>query len=199
MNTASLNPTPSPHPGHLTYLLGVFGLSRGERPDFRVLLRHAGMEVRAYGPLLLIETEVEGDYLGATREGQVRLRRYFHGENSINTTIAATTPVLAEATPDGWKSSFYLPAHFSFSTTPRPTDPRLRVQLEPAHLKAVANFRGPDTAEKISLLGAELIQTLRETPNYVPLGRPMIARYDLPHTLHFLRRCEVQLRVTSGN
>ncbi len=186
-------------PGHFAYLLGVFGLARGETPEYRVVLRRAGMEVRSYAHLLLMETEVTGDYAAATREGHARLTRYFRGHNSINKTLPTTAPVLMEATAAGWKTSFFLPAHFSFSTTPRPEDPRLRLQLEPAHLKAVLRFQGPDTPEKLDTLGAKLIGILRETPDYVPIGKTMVARYDFAYTLHFLRRNEVQLRVTSGN
>ncbi len=123
-----------------------------------------------------------------------------------NSKIAMTAPVgRRPATPSGgpapaakspgrWVMSFTMPASWTLSTLPEPTDPRVTLREEPPRQVAVLRFSGlwsdARFAEQERLLRAGLAASAWQVA-----GPAESMRYDPPWTLWFLRRNEVALPV----
>ena len=50
-----------------------------EEPDYRVVAEHGSFEVRAYGPMVVAETEVDGSFLDGGNNGFRTLAGYIFG------------------------------------------------------------------------------------------------------------------------
>jgi hypothetical protein len=109
-------------------------------------------------------------------------------------TIAMTAPVAQDHTPDGWTIRFFMPAHYTMETLPKPNDPSVRLVAVPGQTMAVIRFTGSTAPEAIASHQAELQQALA-TGTWRADGPPVAWFYDPPWTLPFFRRNEVAVPV----
>jgi hypothetical protein len=94
------------------------------------------------------------------------------------------------------RMAFYLPAEYGPGTAPVPTDPTVRLVVEPPKTVAVRRFSwyAPERRvarqrrKLLSVLGARGIETR---------GEPYLLRYDDPWTPPFMRRNEVAIEVVN--
>eukprot|EP01018_Ginkgo_biloba_P014835 Gb_33188 [translate_table: standard] len=119
-------------------------------------------------------------------------------------SIAMTSPVLTEehtTTPtesgEGKKlvsMQFILPSNYTLENVPRPSDPKVSVKEVPKRKYGVVTFSGvADDA-----LVQKMLQKLRKSLDdggYHVIGDYVLARYNPPWTLSFLRTNEVMLPV----
>lgn len=177
-----------------------------ETTPYEVELREGAFEVRRYGKRIVAESTLEGKRDRAANGGFRRLAGYIFGANSRSTAIAMTSPVLqfktSEAAADGpevgtgerWTIRFVLPHASTLETLPTPTAPDVRLTpLAPSRV-VVLRFSGlcteNATAEKLAELDAFV-----STRKLGPTGPAILARYDPPWTLWFLRRNEMMREI----
>ena len=105
-----------------------------EEPKHRILEKRDGFELRLYAPLVVAETQVEGEF-GGGNEGFRRIAGYIFGGNDggrkiamtspvaqerrpgprDGTKIAMTAPVAQEKTPEGWTVAFVMPSEHTLA------------------------------------------------------------------------------------
>lgn len=180
-----------------------------KEPAYTVVSATEGLELREYAPLIRAETVVRGPYKDSLNNGFRILADYIFGGNTSSSKIAMTAPVGAEpagekiamtapvgaeATEQGWRVSFVMPAEYSMETLPLPLDSRVSLREVPAHRVAALRFSGWAGEERVTeqkrLLAAAL-----EQQGLVASGEPVVAQYNPPWTLPFLRRNEILVAV----
>jgi hypothetical protein len=185
----------------------VVGVRSGtEEPRFEALGTEAGLEIRRYAPRLAAETTVAAEEAAARNEGFSRLARYIFGANQGSAKIAMTAPVAQEpariamtapvaqqATADGFRIRFFLPA--SLRDPPPPNDPRVTIAVVPGETVAVLRFSGVPNPDAVAEARAQLLATLPRT-RWAAGGDPVAWFYDPPWTIPALRRNEVAVPVS---
>ena len=184
----------------LESILGIFGIRAAlEQPDYRVLSTLADhVEVRSYGPLVAVETRVDGN----DGDAFSRLFRYITGANAGHETIKMTAPVAqtgggrfggapASGTPQTMQ--FVLPARLA-ANPPMPSDPRVHIVAVPARTLAVIRFSGSFGRRNLDTHLQDLRDTLARSGRTAE-GAPIFLGYDPPFTIPFLRRNEVALQI----
>jgi hypothetical protein len=180
-----------------------------EEAKYTVILKDESFELRQYEPHLVAETVVDGDFDKAGNEGFRRLFKYISGENqnkrSIVMTapvsqdagsekIAMTAPVSQERTDGRWRVAFVMPSEYTMDTLPQPVDPKVSLRHVPACRMAAITYSGTWSRERYDKHKALLEAFIRQR-KWSPLGEPVLARYNSPFTLWFLRRNEVLIPV----
>ncbi len=203
----------------LLALLGavVFGVPAAiaagvKEPSYTVLSRQEDVELREYAPLIRAETVVRGPYKESLNDGFRILANYIFGGNAGSRKIAMTAPVGAEATSQtgekiamtapvgaeateaGWLVSFVMPSEYTLETLPRPLDPRVTLREVPAHRVAALRFRGWAGEAAVNERKAELASALSSL-GLEAAGEPVVAQYNPPWTVPFLRRNEILVAI----
>lgn len=111
-------------------------------------------------------------------------------------SVPMTVPVrtTAESGDGGVTMAFYLPDEYAPGTAPTPTDPRVRLVVEPPRTLAVRTFSWYATDERVERNLRDLRDAIAER-GLEPHGRPLLLRYDDPWTPPFMRRNEVAVEV----
>ncbi len=180
-----------------------------EEAKYTVIMREGSFELRQYEPHIVAETMVEGDYDKAGNEGFRRLFKYISGENQKKQSIAMTTPVSQEGGPEKiamtapvsqeqtggqWRIAFVMPSEYTLDTLPQPVDPKVLLKQVPARRMAAITYSGTWSKERYEEHKA-LLEAFIQRKKLRPLGDPVLARYNSPFTLWFLRRNEVLIPV----
>lgn len=183
-------------------------MSNVEQPDYKVVTSEENIEIRDYPPMILAEVEVSGERKQAISEGFKILADYIFGNNTSNKKMemtapvtnelsekmAMTAPVLQELHMDKWKVRFVMPKKYSLETLPKPNSKDvILIPLAPRRF-AVIRFSGLADDENINqntdkLKAYILARTLK------PIGEPILAFYNPPWTVPFLRRNEVMIEI----
>ncbi|RUO99085.1 MAG: heme-binding protein [Hyphomicrobium sp.] len=182
-------------------------MSNVEQPKYTTLLAEGPIEIRKYAPQVAAEVAVTGERSAAIQNGFRIIAAYIFGANKPHTKIAMTAPVeqqsqkIAMTAPvvqqgDGtrWTVRFIMPAEWTTETLPEPSD--ARVKLVPVQERRMLAIRFSGTAN--DALIATKIGELREfaLKNKLDLrGDPVLAFYNPPWTLPFLRRNEVMFEL----
>ena len=170
-------------------------------------------EVREYAPMITAEVVVD-ESEGESNNSAFRiLFNYISGNNISQEEIAMTTPVITQDTEgesiamttpviesgnkgesDSYRFSFVMPASFTMDTIPMPKDERVQIVEVPAKRIAVRRYSGSWSEKNAEKNEAILLEALRESGIEV-IGEPMVARYNSPFTLWFMRRNEVMVEI----
>lgn len=189
-------------------LIGCSAFARVEEPGFTTTLRDGDFELRHYGPRVVAETHVAGDWSAAGNEGFRRLFGYISGKNSGRSEIAMTAPVsqrragergekIAMTAPvgqrrdgDDWVVSFTMPEGAKLASFPRPEDERIVLrEIAPVDV-AVVRFSGRWTTSNMQERAAAVRAWATSRALRVS-DEPEVNRYDPPFRPWFLRRNEV--------
>lgn len=203
----------------LTILLFARVAMAIEEPKYSVVEKSGSFELRAYAPMVVAETLVDGDLDEASSAGFRRIADYIFGNNTaraggsekINMTapvnmapksekISMTAPVGMQAKTENagldntnqWRMYFVMPSQYTLETLPKPNNPAVTLRAIPTSRMAVLRFSGLAGEEKTAKKTAELLAWLK-SKQITPIGEPELARYNPPWTLPFLRRNEVML------
>lgn len=189
----------------------IFGRSAMaiEEPDYTVETKGANYEIRSYGPILVAETKVEADFENAGNQAFRILAGYIFGANQSKTKIAMTAPVNQESAsekiamtapvtqlkgPSGFLVQFTMPKKYTIETLPKPIDSRVQLRQLPERKVAVYRYSGSWSearySEKLASFRAEL-----NSDGIVTCGEPVLARYNSPFQIWFLRRNEIWIEV----
>ncbi|MCY7308754.1 MAG: heme-binding protein [Rhodoferax sp.] len=193
----------------LIVTLSTFAMSSHatEEPEYQVVRRLEGIEVRQYATYAVAEVTVAGPAGEAGNQAFPILAGYIFGKNKGErkfamtapvTQVAApvklemTAPVTQVATPGGFVVQFVLPQGVTATSAPEPLDARVQLrQIVPAPV-AVIRYSGfwseSNYAEHLAKLQAGL-----RAADLTWTGEPVNARYNAPFTPWFMRRNEIWL------
>lgn len=184
------------------------------------------IEIREYAPTIAAHVTVEAERRDAINTAFRILFDYIQGANTPQTSIAMTAPVTQQVTQSAanqpteipmtapvtqqrlgsptqvanydqerWQVAFYVPTKFTPETVPQPTDSRVTVELLPPRTLAVIQFSGRATDGNLFRHEKKLRDYLATTDLTIT-SLPILAYYDSPWTLWFLRRNEILFEVT---
>jgi hypothetical protein len=197
---------------------GCGGIS-GEQPESRYVVtkqdeKNQQIEYRRYAPMIIAEVTATGNRDDAANKGFRILADYIFGENTKNSEIAMTSPVIqkntqgqdiAMTTPvrqnqtenNIWTVQFVMPSEYTMDTLPKPNNKDIRFVTNDAYDAAVIKFSGfwsdDNMQEHLNML-----QTHLKNNNMTATGSPTFAYYNPPWTLWFLRRNEIILPIESN-
>jgi hypothetical protein len=194
-------------------LLTLFGLclvagpaAAAEEPPYSVVLHEGSFEIRDYPALALAEVTAPGDRNSAAYSGFRTLAGYIFGGNARRQSIEMTAPVIesragstAEPTdppsgPQGWVISFVMPCGLSLEALPKPNDKAVTLRQSRPTRFAVVRFAGLAGDDSVAAETTEL-KAFLAAKGLNPIGPPVIAQYDPPWTLWFMRRNEIMIPV----
>jgi SOUL heme-binding protein len=192
-------------------ILSSFNVMAIEEPEYISIEKKDAFEIREYKPKLIAQVLVLGTFDSASNRGFRLLADFIFGNNKTNEgskkidmtapvitrdaseKIEMTAPVISEETDRGWYISFNLPKQYTRETLPVPNNPEVKIIDVPIEKFAVITFSGlvreKKYAEMLNLLNEEM-----KKRNLEPKGPPILARYNPPWTLPFLRRNELMFR-----
>ena len=195
----------------LLLFLVSFTVMAIEEPEFASIEKKDAFEIREYQPKLIAQVLVNGSFDSASNKGFRLLADFIFGNNKTNEgskkiemtapvvsrdaseKIEMTAPVLSEEVEKGWYISFNMPKQFTKETLPIPNNPEVKIIEIPQEKYAVITFSGlvreKKYAEMFTLLNEEM-----KKRNLDPKGTVVLARYNPPWTLPFLRRNELMVK-----
>ena len=182
-----------------------------EEPAFSIIKQEPPFELRAYNAYCVAETVIaSSDFDAAGNQGFRRLFRYIQGENQSQKKLPMTAPVGMETAasvkipmtapvgqslgPDGYQVWFVMPKGETLETLPKPTNPEVRIHCIEARNVAVLRYSGGWSESRYGAKKAKLLNWIKKE-QISPIGTPILARYNSPFTLWFLRRNEVQIEI----
>ncbi len=195
----------------LPFLLAAMSLSSHaiEEPDYQVVRKLDTVELRQYAPYVVAEVVLDSTADEAGNQAFPILAGYIFGKNKGEKKFAMTAPVTQTAAPvrmamtapvtqaavaGGIRVQFVLPKGVTLDTAPEPLDARVQLRLVPASQWAAIRYSGTwsqsNYDQHLVLLKAAL-----DAAGVATQGEPVLARYNAPFTLWFLRRNEVWLAV----
>ena len=148
-------------------LAGVAVLSRSvfalETPSFALLSKKGALEVRAYEPVTLASTDLEGDYRNSIRGGFRVIANYIFGGNQSSEKIAMTAPVLVEnPSAPKYTMAFVMPTGSVQGGLPTPSSTDLVLQQQQWGKVAVWSFGGWATQERLEREWPKMQAALQE-------------------------------------
>jgi SOUL heme-binding protein len=188
-----------------------------EEPKYDVLEASEAFELRAYKPMIVAETFVDGDLDAASSKGFKLIADYIFGNNKSATgasekismtvpvtmepkseKISTTAPVSMQEAAGKWRVHFVMPSKYTLDTLPVPNNAEVKLRQVESKKFAVIRFSGFAGEGKTAKKTEELLAWL-QTKQIKPAGVPELARYNAPWTLPFLRRNEVMVEYLSIN
>lgn len=201
----------------LSTACSVFG-NNGDvnEPPYTLVQESGPYEVRRYDPMILAQVSASGNMDKASNKAFRPLFRYIDGNNSTQTKVPMTSPVLqasdktqksekipmtapvfmnTNASSDKqWTMSFVMPADFTLESTPQPLNPEVKIVEQGARMLAVVTFSGLAQAEERQARGEE-VKRWASKAGYQTVGDPFYAGYNPPFTLPPFRRNEMLIEV----
>ncbi len=177
--------------------------SAAEEPPHTVVLSDGNFEIRDYPSLTIAEVTVRADRNTAAYTGFRKLAGYIFGGNAENQKIEMTAPVIearAEAASaeggqqQAWTIRFVMPRDFSLAKAPKPDDQSIRMHETPATRFAVLRYSGLAGDDTVEAKTREL-QSILKARGLEATGAPLLAFYDPPWTLWFMRRNEIMIPI----
>ena len=168
-----------------------------ETPEYKIISKHEGFEVRRYSDMVIATTKVQADYKNSTSSGFRRIASYIFGGNDKEMKIAMTAPVIADCPSEGLKSyniSFVMPKEHSIKDLPKANIGEVSIQKESLGEVAVLSFGGWASESRSTGYQKKLSELL--TKNKIETkGGFMIAQYNSPWTLPPFRKNEAMVRI----
>jgi hypothetical protein len=181
-------------------------MSQTEQPKYTVIDAFGKIEIRQYAPMIVAETQVAAGRKDAIQQGFRTIAAYIFGGNANARKIAMTAPVIQQALenadpPTGtgqpvdrpsWRVRFVMPRVFALDALPAPLDPAVKLLPLQARRYVVIQFSGSSNDDNIRQHHDMLRNHVLERRLNVT-GEPVLAFYNPPWTLPFLRRNEIWL------
>lgn len=217
-NTDCLSMIAMPFDGRLHTLLALLlfvtpfllgGCATVASPQYTVLERRDGYEIRQYNRHLLAETTVRGPYKQSLNHGFRILFDFISGNNEGKAPIEMTAPVLQETRQGAEKIemtapvltksqedvnviAFIMPTKYTMKTLPRPKDPRVTIRETPPREVAVLTYSWYASEERVRK-ETDRMRSLLAMDGIRPASTFHSAQYNPPWTLPFLRRNEIMV------
>lgn len=195
----------------------TFGIRLNEEPHYDVLKKDGDFEIRRYDHQLIAKISMQGMTFDDFREAAFKkLANYIFEGNEDNEAIPMTSPVIEqhgvdvkksrmipmtspvfqqENEPGGWTMSFILPKDYTLENAPKPEDSSITLEEVQPYLVACVCYSGNNTLENVKEHERQLAQWLKKQPNIQSTERFMVAQYDAPFVIPFLKRNEIQVKI----
>ena len=170
-----------------------------EEPTYEIVFVTDGYEVRRYQDRLA--AQVSGS--SATNSAFRKLFKYISGANTAAEKVAMTVPVAQSVSiemtvpvvtsPEPYMQ-FFLPSSFTPETAPVPTDPGIKIVNVEGGYYAVFEYSGRSTNANFDKQQRILVNSL-ERDGVTQKSTPIMATYNGPLTLPFMRRNEVMVMI----
>ena len=161
-----------------------------EEPEYKLIKSTDVYEIRQYEDRLAVKTTQSKSQNGAFR----KLFNYITGSNESSSKIAMTVPVIQSKDSNGASMIFFLPKSFTKQSAPLPDRDDVELITVKGGFYAVTKYSGRSTDQNYIKHSARLFEALRKD-NVLIIGDPMMATYNGPFTLPFIRRNEAMYRV----
>jgi len=168
-----------------------------DQVPYNVVNKIEDVEIRRYPEVIfaVVENNIDDSGFGL-------LFQYISGENKTRSRIAMTAPVVtsekipmtAPVITREHYMAFALPSSYTKETVPVPTNPFVRINVQPEQTMAVLRFSGRTSDTKDQKYIQELFTILKKH-NIEVKGQPILMRYNSPFTPGFLRRNEVAIEI----
>ena len=162
-----------------------------EEPSYTVIKKEESIEIRQYGLMTIIKTELNT----SMNNGFRTLAGYIFGGNADQQKIAMTAPVLTgEFDPKKNNMLFVLPASIALEDAPAPLSKE--VSVESLQLKQIATIRFSGYANEKSInKHSKMLKNWlnNEKLRYNPIV--YVAQYNSPWTLGPFRRNEIWIQL----
>jgi DNA gyrase inhibitor GyrI len=184
-----------------------------EEPKYTLVSKTDNYEIRQYEPYLIAETEVRGNFNSSTNDGFRQIADYIFGNNTAQTKIAMTAPVLesqsekiAMTVPvttsldesSNRSVSFVLPASYTLDTLPIPNNDKVKLVEIPERTVAALRFTWYATKSRVADKKAQLQQLLKKD-ELTTTGPAQVAQYNPPLSMPLTRRNEILIEVSKVN
>ena len=168
-----------------------------DQVPYDVVKKIEDLEIRRYPEVIfaVVEDNVDDSGFGL-------LFQYISGENKTRSRIAMTAPVVTSekikmTTPVITRKNymaFAIPSSYDKNTVPIPTNPSVKIEVQPKKTMAVLRFGGrtPETRVQKFIQG---LLTMLKAHKIQMKGEPVLMRYNSPFTPGFLRRNEVAVEI----
>ena len=181
-----------------------------EEAEYSLVQQSGDIELRDYTTSIVAEIRVEEDFEDAGNRAFRPLFKYISGDNESSDEISMTSPVSQRKPPEkiamtapvsqqargaGWVVSFMMPASYTMSTIPKPTNPDVQIREVPPFRAAVIRFSGRWTEKNYAEHLRKLESWISEN-QLTANGDPVWARYDPPFKPWFMRRNEILIPVS---
>lgn len=168
-----------------------------EEVPYEVVKKIGDIEIRQYPEVTLAVVQDDND-----DSGFGLLFQYITGGNKTRRRIAMTAPVITSEkismtapviTKKGYMA-FALPSSYTKETAPIPTNPAVKIEIQPKKEMAVLRFSGRTPDRTVEKKIQTLLSILRN--HNLPIkGEPVLMRYNSPFTPGFLRRNEIGVEI----
>jgi len=173
-----------------TFLFMTGNAMAYEEPSYELIKATDVYEIRQYEDRLAVQTKQTSGQNGAFR----RLFKYISGSNESASKIAMTVPVIQSSDIDSSAMIFFLPKSFTEQSAPAPDADNVKLITVKGGFYAVVKYSGLSTNQNYNKHAALLKEALGHD-DIVIKGDPMMATYNGPFTLPFMRRNEAMYRV----
>ena len=168
-----------------------------EKISYDVLKKIDDLEIRKYPEILLA---VVKDHDDDSAFGL--LFNYISGENKTQKKIKMTAPVISSekiqmtAPVISQKNymAFAVPSYYNMENVPKPTNPKVNIEIQPKKTVAVLRFSGYSTSNNIEKNTKKLLTQIK-TNKLKTKGEPYLMRYNSPFAPGFIRRNEVAIEI----
>jgi effector-binding domain-containing protein len=184
----------------------IFGYQTPE-PKYTIIKAEGSIQIRNYPELLVAEVSVQGERYVAINNGFRILADFIFGNNAGNTKIAMTAPVIQQGAKiamtapviqqqagDGWVVRFVMPDTYTKDTLPKPNNADIAIITVPATEYAAVTFSGRNTDSNIQD-HLQILLNYINTHHLKAIGNPIMAFYNPPWIMPFLRRNEIMLEL----
>ena len=161
-----------------------------EEPEYKLIKSTDVYKIRQYEDRLAVKTTQSKSQNSAVR----KLFNYITGSNESSSKIAMTVPVIQSKDSNGASMIFFLPKSFTKQSAPLPDGDDIKLITVKGGFYAVTKYSGRSTDQNFIKHSALLFEALRKD-NILTIGDPMMATYNGPFTLPFMRRNEAMYRV----
>ena len=171
-----------------------------ETPEYELISKHDGFEIRRYSEMIIATTSVKADYKSSTSSGFRRIANYIFGNNDKEMKIAMTAPVISDCPSEGLETyniSFVMPKEHSMKDLPKANSGHVSIKKEALGDVAVLAFGGWAT-ESRSVTYQEKLATLLQQNNIDTQGGFMVAQFNSPYTLPMFRKNELMVRILNA-
>ena len=168
-----------------------------EALGYAVLASEGDIEIRKYEPHLLASVRVTGDFEDAGSKAFRPLFKFISGENTSDSKIAMTAPVIQSSDDSEWLISFVMPREYDLESLPVPASAVVEVSSEPEMVMAAMQYSGGWSKSRYQKHEDLMMQALA-TSNYKSCGAPKWARHNAPFTPWFMRKNEILVPLCSA-
>ncbi|MFM6939325.1 MAG: SOUL family heme-binding protein [Rhodoluna sp.] len=166
-----------------------------EKQQFALVRDYGSFELRNYPAHVLMQVDVEGDFMKAGNIGFGPLINYISGNNLSREKYAMTAPVIQEpVSSERHLVSFVLPNDTDPKDVPVPANSRVSKVEMPESLVGVRKFGGSWNETRFMAEG-ELLRNAVIQAGFEPVGNLYWARFDPPWKPGFLKKNEALIQL----